>query len=147
MVQLSAWLLRKCPGPPKVWRRLETFRINAKSEGRSRNCFVIGQRRKMKALQYATVARQLKVADTKELYTLRIEAAAEEQGIAFEHFWKALKEMDVQLNRKVLSDIAIYEPRTFASFCELTKQHNVDKGLNIPEHSYPKIPVITKGML
>ncbi|KAF6032444.1 hypothetical protein EB796_009258 [Bugula neritina] len=147
MVQLSACLLRKIPGPPRIYKRLQTFRLNARYEGRSRNCYVVGQGYQLKSMQYTRVARKNKVLDFKELYNLRLEAAAEEHGIPFRYLWDGLRRMNILLNRKVLQDIAIYEPRTFAGFCELSKQHQVDQGLNLPPHSYPKIPVNTKGML
>jgi large subunit ribosomal protein L20 len=71
------------------------------------------------ALKYAFVGRRRKKRDFRRLWVIRINAAAREHGLTYGQFINGLKSAGVTLDRKVLADIAVNEP---ASFAMLAKQ-------------------------
>ena len=68
-----------------------------------------------KAGQYAYVGRKVKKRKFRSLWIQRINAAAREQGLTYSRFMNGLKLSGIELDRKVLADIAVREPETFAS--------------------------------
>jgi large subunit ribosomal protein L20 len=73
------------------------------------------------ALKYAFVGRRRKKRDFRRLWVVRINAAAREHGLTYSQFTHGLKLAGVELDRKVLSDIAIREPEAFAAIVETVK--------------------------
>ena len=78
------------------------------------------------ALKYAFVGRRRKKRDFRRLWVVRINAAAREHGLTYGQFIAGLKAAGVTLDRKMLADLAVNEPASFAS---LVKQ---------AEHAKPK---------
>ena len=70
------------------------------------------------ALKYAFVGRRNKKRDFRRLWVVRINAAAREHGLTYSRFMNGLVLSGIELDRKVLSDIAIHEPATFASLAK-----------------------------
>ncbi len=75
-----------------------------------------------KAAQYAYRDRRCKKRDFRSLWIVRINAAAREHGLSYSVFMNAMKKLDIQIDRKVLSDIAIHDPAAFASLAQQAKQ-------------------------
>src|SRR5918911_97392 len=75
------------------------------------------------ALKYAYVGRRRKKRDFRRLWVVRINAAAREHGLTYGQFIAGLKAAGVTLDRKVLADIAVNEPASFASLAK-TAQKN-----------------------
>ena len=75
-----------------------------------------------KAAQYAYRDRRRKKRDFRSLWIVRINAAAREHGLSYSVFMNAMKKLEIQIDRKVLSDIAIHDPAAFASLAEQAKQ-------------------------
>lgn len=75
----------------------------------------------MKSLKYAYVGRKLKKRDFRKLWIARINAAARINGLSYSKFMHGLKLADVNLNRKVLADIAINDPDGFSNLVETAK--------------------------
>lgn len=69
----------------------------------------------MKSGQYAYVGRKLKKRNFRALWITRINAACRENGISYSKFIAGLKNKGIDLNRKVLADMAVREPEAFAS--------------------------------
>ncbi len=67
----------------------------------------------MHAGQYAYVGRRLKKRDLKSLWIIRLGAAAKENGTSYSVLINKLKKANVELDRKVLSDIAVRDPQAF----------------------------------
>jgi large subunit ribosomal protein L20 len=67
------------------------------------------------ALKYAFVGRRRKKRDFRKLWVVRINAAAREHGLTYGQFIAGLKAAGVTLDRKMLADIAVNEPASFAS--------------------------------
>mgnify|MGYP005834222135 FL=1 len=74
-----------------------------------------------KALRYAYVGRRRKKRDFRSLWILRINAACRAHGLSYSKFIGALKKCGVELNRKVLADLAVNQPTAFAALVEKAK--------------------------
>ncbi len=75
----------------------------------------------MKSQQYAYVGRKQKKREFRQLWIARINAAARVNGLSYSVLMHGLKLADVNLNRKVLADIAVNDAVAFAALCEKAK--------------------------
>lgn len=75
----------------------------------------------MKSQQYAYVGRKQKKREFRQLWIARINAAARVNGLSYSVLIHGLKLADVNLNRKVLADIAVNDSVAFAALCETAK--------------------------
>lgn len=75
----------------------------------------------MHAGKYAYHGRKLKKRDLKSLWIMRLNAALRENGISYSKFIPALKKANIELDRKILSDIATRDPETFKKIIESVK--------------------------
>ena len=75
----------------------------------------------MKSLQYAYVGRRLKKRDFRQMWIARINAAARMNDLSYSRLMFGLKTAGIDLNRKVLADIAVNDPKAFADLCEKAK--------------------------
>ncbi len=75
----------------------------------------------MKALSTAYAGRKQKKRQFRRLWIARINAAARMNGLSYSKFMYGLKLSDIDLNRKVLSDMAVSDPEGFAALCETAK--------------------------
>ena len=75
----------------------------------------------MKSGQYAYVGRRLKKRDFRRLWIARINAAARLNNISYSRLMHGLKVAGIDLNRKVLADIAVNDAAAFAALCEQAK--------------------------
>lgn len=74
-----------------------------------------------KALRYAYVGRRRKKRDFRALWILRINAACRTHGLSYSRFIGALKKAGIELNRKILADLAVNQPAAFAALVEKAK--------------------------
>ena len=74
-----------------------------------------------KSGQYAYVSRRLRKRDFRRLWITRISAASKLNGLNYSTFMNGVKKAGIILNRKSLSEIAIYDPKGFAAVCGLAK--------------------------
>jgi len=74
-----------------------------------------------KSLLYAYRDRRAKKRSFRELWIVRIKAAAEANGTTYSRLIKGLKALGVGLDRKILADLAVNAPQTFAVLAEKTK--------------------------
>jgi len=75
----------------------------------------------MKALWYAYRDRRQRRRDLRRLWITRINAAARENGLSYSRFIHGLKQAGVELDRKILADIAVRDAETFARLVEVAK--------------------------
>ncbi len=73
------------------------------------------------ALAYATRDRKQRKRQMRELWIVRINAAARQNGITYGRFVAGLKKADIVLDRKILADIAVRDSATFGAIAELAK--------------------------
>ena len=75
----------------------------------------------MKSLQYAYVGRRLKKRDFRQLWIARINAACKMNGMNYSTFMHGLKLAGINMNRKMLSEMAIHDAAAFTALCEKAK--------------------------
>ena len=75
-----------------------------------------------KALRYGYVGRRLKKRNFRSLWIVRINAACREVGISYSKFINGLKRAGIDLNRKVLADIAVNDTNGFAALANKAKE-------------------------
>lgn len=91
--------------------------------GRRKNTFRIANQAVEKAGQYAYIGRKLKKRQFRALWIQRINAAARLHGMTYGRFMDGLNKAGIQLDRKVLADMAGNEPETFKALVETAKKH------------------------
>lgn len=64
--------------------------------------------------QYAYIGRKLRKRDLRKLWIIRLNAAARKEGLSYSKLIQGLKKENIVLDRKILSDIAVKDPNTFA---------------------------------
>ena len=75
----------------------------------------------MKSLVYAYKGRKLRKRDFRRLWITRISAAAKLNGMNYSRFISGLKKANIDMNRKMLSEIAISDPKAFTELVEKAK--------------------------
>ena len=86
--------------------------------GRSKSSFRIAIERVEKGLQYAYRDRRTKKRQFRRLWIARINAGARQYGLTYSRFMCGLAKAEIELDRKVLSDLAISEPEAFKALVE-----------------------------
>lgn len=81
--------------------------------GQRKNVFRRAKETLMRAMAFAYKGRRLKKRDMRGLFITRIKAGCNERGMSYNAFIHGLNKANVQLNRKMLSQLAIYEPEAF----------------------------------
>ena len=89
--------------------------------GQRKNVFRRAKETLLRALAYAFVGRKLKKRDFRALFISRISASCKAHETSYSRFMNGLKKSEVQLNRKMLSQLAIFEPSAFTSLVNLAK--------------------------
>jgi len=74
-----------------------------------------------RAMKLATIHRKLKKRDYRGLWIVRLNAACRQQGVSYSRFIEGLTKANVVLNRKMLSEIAIHDPKGFSEIISLSK--------------------------
>jgi large subunit ribosomal protein L20 len=82
--------------------------------GRRKNVYRIAKEAVMKAGQYAYRDRRQRKRQFRTLWIARINAAAREQGLSYSVFMNGLKKASINIDRKVLADIAVFDKLAFA---------------------------------
>ena len=76
----------------------------------------------LKADSYAYRDRRNRKRDFRRLWITRINAAARREGMSYSQFMHGLSEAGVEVNRKMLADIAVHDPEAFRRFAELSRE-------------------------
>jgi len=90
--------------------------------GRSKSCYRVAIERVEKSLQYQYRDRRVRKRDFRSLWITRINAAAREHGLIYSQFISGLKEAGIDLDRKVLAELAVSEPEAFKAITEEVKK-------------------------
>ncbi|MBK7408076.1 MAG: 50S ribosomal protein L20 [Saprospirales bacterium] len=86
--------------------------------GARRNVFTVAKNAVDKAMVYAYRGRKEKKRAFRRLWIARINAATRMEGMSYSHFIHQLDQKDIQLNRKVLADLAMNHPETFKAIID-----------------------------
>ena len=74
-----------------------------------------------KGLQYAYIGRKRKKRDFRRIWIVRINAAARQHGMSYSQFMHGVKLADIELDRKILADLAVKQPEAFESIAGKAK--------------------------
>jgi large subunit ribosomal protein L20 len=89
--------------------------------GNKSRSFKAANEQVMHSLQYAYRDRRARKGDFRQLWIQRINAAARANGISYSRFINGLKNAEVEVDRKVLADIAVSDPAAFTALVEVAK--------------------------
>ncbi|HMO45926.1 MAG TPA: 50S ribosomal protein L20 [Rubrivivax sp.] len=89
--------------------------------GRRKNVFRIAKQAVMKAGQYAYRDRRTRKRVFRQLWIARINAASRELGVSYSKFMAGLKKAQIDIDRKVLADLAVNDPAAFGSIVDKVK--------------------------
>ena len=90
--------------------------------GRSSTCFRSAIQRVEKALLYAYRDRRVKKRNFRALWIQRINAAVRELGLTYSTFMSALHKSNIEIDRKVLADLAMNQPESFKALVDQVKK-------------------------
>ena len=90
--------------------------------GRRKNVYRVAKQAVMKAGQSAYRDRRQKKRQFRTLWIARINAGARECGLTYSRFMNGLKKAAVEVDRKVLADLAVFDKTAFAQFVEMAKK-------------------------
>ncbi|XP_004709832.1 39S ribosomal protein L20, mitochondrial [Echinops telfairi] len=122
MVFLSAQLWLRNRITDRYWRIQEVLKHARHFRGRKNRCYRLAIRAVIRAFVKCTKARKVKKRTMRTLWINRITAASQEHGLKYPALVGNLVKCQVELNRKVLADLATYEPKTFKSLAALAKR-------------------------
>ena len=108
-------------GVTKRARHKKILKMAKGYRGRAKNCFRIAIEKVEKALRYAYRDRKARKRDFRGLWIQRINAGVREHGMVYSKFINGLKIAKFDLDRKVLSDLAIRDKEAFAKIVEKAK--------------------------
>jgi large subunit ribosomal protein L20 len=108
-------------GPQGHLRHKRILKITKGQRGSKHRLFKRANEAMLKSLWYATRDRRVRKRDLRKLWIARINAAARLNGTTYSKLVAALKKANIELNRKILSDMAIRDPQTFAAVVAKTK--------------------------
>lgn len=89
--------------------------------GARRKVFRVAKQAVIKAGQYAYRDRRVRKREFRRLWIARINAAARINGLSYSRFMNGLSRAEIEIDRKVLADLAVHQPETFAALAEQAK--------------------------
>ena len=102
-------------------RRNKVLKLAKGYFGAKSKLFKTAKEAVMKSGNYAYIGRRLKKRDFRRLWITRISAEAKNNGMNYSTFMNGLKKAGIDLNRKMLAEIAVYDKAAFASLVEKAK--------------------------
>jgi len=109
----------------KKERRKKILKLSKGYRGAKKSNYRTAKETVEKGLQYAYRDRRTKKRDFRQLWIIRIKAAAENNGLSYSQFIKGLKTLNIDLDRKILAEIAVSAPQTFSFLADRVKQSKV----------------------
>jgi len=102
-------------------RRKKIMKLAKGYFGRRKNVWTVAKNAVEKGLVYAYRDRRAKKRNFRSLWIVRINAAARMHGMSYSQFMGKLKKSNIELNRKVLADLAVHNPEAFKAVVEKVK--------------------------
>ena len=103
-------------------RRNKTLKLAKGYWGSKSKHFHVANQAVMKSLSYAYTGRRLKKRDFRSLWITRISAACKLNGMNYSTFMHGLKVAGIEINRKMLAELAISDPAAFTKLVEISKK-------------------------
>ena len=102
-------------------RRKKVLKLAKGYFGAKSKLFKTAKEAVMKSGNYAYIGRRLKKRDFRKLWITRISAAAKLNGMNYSTFMNGIKKAGIQMNRKMLAEVAVSDPAAFATLAEKAK--------------------------
>ena len=112
---------RAVDGTKRKNRRVKILKLAKGFRGRRHSNYKAAKDAVVKALSHAYVDRRDRKGQFRRLWIARINAAARANGLSYSRFMHGLTVAGIELNRKVLADIAVKDPAGFAELCNKAK--------------------------
>ncbi|MGI6307970.1 MAG: 50S ribosomal protein L20 [Dethiobacteria bacterium] len=103
-------------------RRKKILKMASGYYGAKSKLFRVANQQVMKSLDYAYRDRKARQRDFRKLWITRINAAARENGLSYSKFIDGLKKAGVEVNRKMLADLAVNDPAGFSAIVEVARE-------------------------
>ncbi len=108
-------------GVNAVKKRRKIFKLAKGYFGNKSKSYRIAREAVMKSLNYAYIGRRRRKRDFRKLWIVRINAAARLNGLSYSKFMHGLSVAKIDLNRKVLAELAVNDSKAFAQLAEKAK--------------------------
>ena len=105
----------------KMKKRRKVLKLAKGYRGAKSKLFRVARQAVMKSGQYAYIGRRLRKRDFRKLWIARINAGARANGMTYSRLMDGLKKANVDINRKMLSEIAIHDNDAFVDLCNKAK--------------------------
>lgn len=115
---------RTTAGKVTKHRHKKILKLAKGYRGRAKNCYRIAIEKVEKALRYAYRDRKARKRDFRSLWIQRINAAVREHGMRYSQFVDGLKKASIEIDRKMLADLAVRDPEAFKSIIDQVKAGN-----------------------
>ncbi|WP_226389163.1 50S ribosomal protein L20 [Penaeicola halotolerans] len=102
-------------------RRKKILKATRGYFGRGKNVWTVAKNKYEKGLQYAYRDRKAKKRDFRKIWIQRINAGVRQFGLSYSQFMGSLKKSNIELNRKVLADLAMNHPEAFKAIVDKVK--------------------------
>lgn len=102
-------------------RRNRVLKLSKGFRGRRKNCFRRANQAVERALDFASRDRAARKREFRALWIVRINAAAREAGISYSKLIAGLIKAKVQVDRKILADLAVRDPQGFTAIANIAK--------------------------
>lgn len=141
--------LKKFPWkePPRILTKQKVLELSKDYDGRARNVQRIARNRVEKGLQHAYKNRKVKRRNARKLWIERVNAGARLHGLQYSQLINGLKKCNVELNRKILTDLAINEPLSFAGICNHVRLRPDIRKRIYPAYGYVQSAVVTQNIV
>lgn len=114
-------------GPHRKDKRKRVLKLAKGYYGKKKNAYRVAQQAVDRALKFSYRDRRQKKRQIRSLWIVRINAASRENGLSYNRLISGLRKAGLDLNRKILSEIAIYDPDGFAAIVEVAKDAVADE--------------------
>ena len=113
--------MRVKTGPVTQRRHKRVLKLTKGQRGSKHRLFKRGNEAMMKSLEYAYRDRKVRKREFRRLWIARINAASRQNGMSYSKFMNGLKKAGIELDRRVLADIAINDASAFSQLVETAK--------------------------
>ncbi len=108
-------------GPKKARRRKKILKLAKGYFGAKKNLYRTAKEQVEKSLVYSYAGRKQRKRDFRKLWIIRINAAVRNYGLSYSKFIDGLNKANININRKILSELAVRDPEAFKSIVEKVK--------------------------
>jgi large subunit ribosomal protein L20 len=102
-------------------RRNRVLKLAKGFRGRRKNCYRRANQAVERSLDFATRDRRVRKREFRALWITRINAAARQMGLSYSRLIEKLAKADVEIDRKIMAELAVLDPKGFAAIASIAK--------------------------